>query len=300
MDFSEYARAIAARPDLPRPICNLVTVLQTESTHLLGRRIVEEYGREGLRAPGVDVIAWTQTGGIGRDGHEWSSPPGKGVYLTAMRALESTERIQLLPLAISVSLCATIDRWLRSPDSENQGPEEEPTCRLKWPNDLFVDDRKLGGILIDVVSPGAPPTPEGGSKPLASLSSAAAARKARKPIAILSVGVNVDRDLAVFEHSRATSVDVEAEQRGRATVPLATAACELIDALDAGVSVESPRLLDEYRRFSRHRPGDQMQCRVDSETVSGTFLGFDRQGFLILQVDGEERRISSGVIVDEA
>ncbi|MEE8523166.1 MAG: biotin--[acetyl-CoA-carboxylase] ligase [Thermoanaerobaculia bacterium] len=299
MDFPEYARAIASRHRR-----NFIAVQQTASTHLLARRIVEEYGRESLRAPAADVVAWTQTAGVGRDRRKWSSPPGKGVYLTAIRSLESTDRIQLLPLAISVSLCETVDRWLRPPDAAGVGdPGSEGVCRLKWPNDLYAEDRKLGGILIDVVSPGGEP-PDAGSpaaeptKPLASLSSQAAARETRKPIAILSVGVNISSDLAAFEQSRATSVAVEAERRGRAVISLAEAAAELIGAIDAGLGSGPAKLIEAYHRLSVHRPGERMRCHLKSGAVTGTFLGFDRQGFLRLRVAGEEKRISSGVIAD--
>lgn len=291
MDFPEYARAIASRHRR-----NLIAVQQTASTHLLGRRIVEEYSRESLRAPVANVVAWTQTAGVGRDRRPWSSPAGKGVYLTAIRSLESTDRIQLLPLAISVSLCETVDRWLRPPGSQ-------AACRLKWPNDLYAEDRKLGGILIDVVSPGGePPAARKASaeptKPLATLSSQAAARKSRRPIAILSVGINVSSDLAAFEQSRATSVAVEAERRGQAMISLAEAACELISAIDAGLGLGPSKLIEAYHRLSLHRPGQQMRCRLETGAVTGTFLGFDRQGFLRLQVAGEVKRISSGVIID--
>jgi BirA family biotin operon repressor/biotin-[acetyl-CoA-carboxylase] ligase len=289
MDFPEYARAIASR----RRDRNLIAVQQTASTHLLGRRIVGEYGRESLRAPAADVVAWTQTAGVGRDGRTWSSPPGKGVYLTVIRSLESADQVQLLPVAVSVSLCEAICRWLRPAGGGGGG------CRIKWPNDLFAGDRKLGGILIDVSSP--PRTPETRAaeraKPLTSLPSRTADEVSR-PLAVISVGVNLSSDLSAFAVAAATSVAAEAARHGGAGVSLDAAAGELIAAIDAGLAPEPRRLLDDYRRLSLHRPGDRIRCRLDSGAVTGTFLGFDRQGFLRLRVAGEEHRISSGVIVD--
>ena len=77
---------------------------------------------ESLSPAPADVVAWEQTGGIGRSGGGWSSPPGKGVYLTSIRGLASQQRIQTLPLAIGAAVCAgkTRGKWW---------PGTESNCR---------------------------------------------------------------------------------------------------------------------------------------------------------------------------
>ncbi len=278
MDFADFVRALARRRQGRASV--LVAVRQVRSTHLLGRRIAEEYGRESLVPPAADIVAWEQTGGVGRDGRSWSSPAGKGVYLSLIRPLESRQRIQRLPLAIAVAVCEAVDRRLG----------DARPCRLKWPNDLEVGGRKLGGILIDVLSPAARR-----SEP-----SAAARRPAT--VAILSLGVNVSRELQSFDAPRPTSLEAESP----AALPppsLDALVVELGEAVDgalAGEGSEAPdeRLIDRYQRLSRHRPGDEIRCRVDGGSLTGTFLGFDAHGFLRLEVGGEVKLISSGVVDD--
>ncbi len=292
MGFAAFVRALAYRRQ-GRPIAlrsgALAVIRRTGSTHLLARRIVGEYSREGLAPAPVDLVAWEQTGGIGRSGGGWSSPPGRGVYLTSIRALASEERIQTLPLAIGAAVCESLDRRLGG-----------GRCRLKWPNDLQVGERKLGGILIDVLSPAAREDADRrrADRRGAVRSSGAGSRPGTT--AVLSLGVNVRRDLEAFGVSRATSLEAELERAGAAGAELALDAvvAELVDAVDAELAREAApeSLVDRYQRLSIHRPGDEMRCRAGDRLLAGVFRGFDLHGFLRLEVGGEELLVSSGVV----
>ena len=98
---------------------------------------------------GAVVLADEQTAGRGRRGHTWFSPLATGLYvsvvLAPLRARVDHERATtLLTLSVGVALADAIDvvTGLR--------------IDLKWPNDLFVARRKLGGILAEAA--GAGPT----------------------------------------------------------------------------------------------------------------------------------------------
>jgi BirA family biotin operon repressor/biotin-[acetyl-CoA-carboxylase] ligase len=77
---------------------------------------------------GSIVIADHQTAGRGRVDHRWDAPPG-----TALLVSFVLEANPLLSLAAGVAAAEACD----------------PRVRLKWPNDLLLDDRKLGGILVE-------------------------------------------------------------------------------------------------------------------------------------------------------
>ena len=51
-----------------------------------------------------------------------------------------------------------------------------------------------------------------------------------------------------------------------------------------------------YAEHSLHRPGDRLRCHAGEETVEGTFLGFDRRGFLRLEVAGREMQLAAGEV----
>ena len=82
---------------------------------------------------GTLVTADEQQAGRGRQGREWTAPPGSAVLMSlVLRDLD--ERHALLPLAAAVAVCEAC---------EGAGP------KVKWPNDVWIERRKVAGILIE-------------------------------------------------------------------------------------------------------------------------------------------------------
>jgi len=110
-----------------------------------------QMGREGADAPSV-VVAWRQSAGRGRSGRSWEAQPGQTltVSLALPLALDTVPGGgSALSLAMGLSVAESLDA-LRGDGAEPIG--------LKWPNDLWVRDRKLGGILIEAsTAPALPP-----------------------------------------------------------------------------------------------------------------------------------------------
>jgi BirA family biotin operon repressor/biotin-[acetyl-CoA-carboxylase] ligase len=104
----------------------------TDSTNARARDLVE------AGAPhGAVVTAAEQTAGRGRQGRAWTAPAGKGLlYSAVLRPLD--QRHLLLPLSIPLAVCEA---------AEALRPGIE--CAVKWPNDVWLDERKLAGILIE-------------------------------------------------------------------------------------------------------------------------------------------------------
>ena len=97
----------------------------------------------GGASEGTIVVAGQQTAGRGRQGKQWSSPPGKGLYLSIILrpAIKAAE-------AAVITLAAAVG--VREVLAEEYGIE----CDIKWPNDLTVRDRKICGILMESASEG--------------------------------------------------------------------------------------------------------------------------------------------------
>lgn len=89
--------------------------------------------------PAQALLAEAQSAGRGRRGRNWRSPPGSGIYLSLAWRFESG-LTGLSALSLVAGLAAA--RVLRAHGASTVG--------LKWPNDLWADDRKLGGCLIDI------------------------------------------------------------------------------------------------------------------------------------------------------
>src|SRR3954468_22320857 len=78
---------------------------------------------------GTLVTAASQTAGRGRQGRRWIAPPGRGL----LASLVVREPPALLPLFGAVAVADTVG----------------PAARIKWPNDVLVDGRKVAGILAE-------------------------------------------------------------------------------------------------------------------------------------------------------
>lgn len=118
----------AVAPQLPGFSVEIVPEIGSTNTELMQR------ARAGRTEP-VLLVAERQTAGRGRRGRDWASE--EGASLTFSLGLElAPASWSGLSLAVGVAVAESL----------------HPDVRLKWPNDLWVADRKLGGILIETAS----------------------------------------------------------------------------------------------------------------------------------------------------
>lgn len=92
---------------------------------------------------GAHGEAWTadfQTGGRGRLGHRWLSPPGTNLMMSAVLSVDGLEpgHVATLPLAAGLATVRAVASFLPSAE-----------LGLKWPNDVLVGGRKIAGILCE-------------------------------------------------------------------------------------------------------------------------------------------------------
>ncbi len=91
---------------------------------------------------GMIVIAESQTGGKGRKGRTWFSPFGKNLYFSiALMPRLPVYIIPRLTIVAGVSVAMALKNF-------------NIDVELKWPNDLIISDRKIGGILSELYSEG--------------------------------------------------------------------------------------------------------------------------------------------------
>lgn len=89
---------------------------------------------------GAIVTAAEQSAGRGRRGRAWTAPAGKALLYSALLRPLGREHL-LLPLAVPVAVCEAIESLA------------EVRCRIKWPNDVWIDERKVAGVLIEAQPP---------------------------------------------------------------------------------------------------------------------------------------------------
>jgi BirA family biotin operon repressor/biotin-[acetyl-CoA-carboxylase] ligase len=207
------------------------------------------------------VLADVQTGGRGREGRTWVSPPG-GLYLSVLLR-PRFEKVGLLPLAAGVAV------------AEAAGALGVAT-ELKWPNDVLASGRKLAGILSE-----------------------AASGPAGVEWVALGIGVNVSLDpagLAPEMRVGVTSLGAEGATdvsvRAVATAVLARLAV-CYDALGSDPSA----VVSAWRSRAAAWWGSQVDVRAGGSPLQGRLLEVDEEGALVLELaDGARRRLLSGEV----
>ncbi len=228
----------------------------TDSTNACARELVE------TGAPhGTVVTAAEQTAGRGRQGRAWTAPAGKGLlYSAILRPLD--ERHLLLPLSVPLAVCEV---------AEGLRPGIE--CAVKWPNDVWLEERKLAGILTEAKMPGQDSAVATGELGRASL-------QPQDGWAVIGVGLN----LAVAPEEFPDELRWPAVSLGGGVEP--EAARRALDrALDCWVGAKREEVLAAWRSRDALRGRE-----VSWDGGSGVAEGIEDSGDLVV-VAGDDRLV---------
>lgn len=265
MDFDRYVEGLERRRDRRGPE-NLVVLPSVDSTNALARAVITEYQNEEQTLHPLLILALEQTGGRGRQGRNWTSPRGKGVYATRVLQVADPALLQTLPLLVGTGLCRALSLHL---------PPQSP-CRLKWPNDLLIETggerRKIGGILIE-----------------------AAVRPGEEAMAIIGFGVNYLHTADDLPEAATSLVLL-----GGGVVTLEDLTWDLVEGVEAELAHlgDPAYAVARYREASIHQPGERIVFRAGDSVTEGTFQGFDETGRLLLERDGETVALAAGEVIE--
>jgi BirA family biotin operon repressor/biotin-[acetyl-CoA-carboxylase] ligase len=197
--------------------------------------------------PGAVVIANRQLAGVGRHGHTWHSAPGEGIYCSLV--LPPTP---LLTLALGV---ATVEAIAQSTGIQ---------CDLRWPNDLMLDNRKVAGIIVQLVNGNA----------------------------IAGIGINVNHTGFPPELAKeAISLRLHAGRE----ISREAILISLLPAIDSVVTEESETILRLFAHASSYVAGRRVTVNQPGGEIAGTTAGLDPAGFLIVRKDdGTDTLILAG------
>lgn len=218
-----------------------------------------------LNAHGLVVIAKHQTAGRGRLGRRWASVPGAQLqFSVAVHWRGRAEAIGLIALAAGLSVAEAI------------GQVAGLDAKLKWPNDVLLDGRKVCGILIE-------------SKPGAD----------GQPRLVVGIGINVlgaAEDFPPEVRGLLTTLTQHATEQVNAEA-LLQAVLERLEAnlarLERG---EHGAVLDAWRARS-DLPGRRVRVTAGAQVREGRALGIDDDGALIVEsTDGTRQRHVSGEV----
>lgn len=124
-------------PEAPK---NFILLEKVDSTNNYAMGLVQK----GVANSGVAVFAMEQTAGKGRRGKSWDSLKGQNIVLSVISEMQWLPVFSQFQLSVAVAMAC---RDFLSGHVRND-------VKIKWPNDIFINDRKAGGILIENVIKG--------------------------------------------------------------------------------------------------------------------------------------------------
>jgi BirA family transcriptional regulator, biotin operon repressor / biotin---[acetyl-CoA-carboxylase] ligase len=214
-----------------------------------------------IATEGAVVVADQQTDGRGRRGHSWFSPPGAGLYVSIVlapsTAADPPRATQLLTIAVGVALAEAIE------------PTTGLRPDLKWPNDLYIGRRKLGGVLAEASS------------------------------ATVVVGYGINVHAAAFPPElgdRATSLESELGRRIDREALLAATLTAIDRRYDDLLESRFDAILDAWRRRAPTANESRVEWLSGSNVILGITKGIDDDGALIVRVGDSTERIVGGEI----
>ena len=229
-----------------------------------GRRIVhfERVGSTMIEAarlaeegcpPGTVVVADEQTAGQGRHGHLWHSELDSGLYISVLLQVPVGA---VLTLALGLATAEAITR------------ETDLHCDLRWPNDIMIHEKKVAGILVQLLGSAA----------------------------VAGIGINVNHlsfpgPLA----AEATSLSVETG-RCHSREDLSIALLRSIDSFCSMLTQGGAKpVLRMFSQASSYAKGKRVPVRMGDRVVTGITDGLDDSGFLRLRKeDGSLELILAG------
>ena len=233
----------------------------TESTNT----VAMELCLKGVKN-GTIILADAQTKGRGRlTGRSWLSPKASGLYLSIILypKLEPADYPKIT-LATGVAVCKALTEQTTAP------------IKLKWPNDLLINNRKCGGILTETGPfTGTGPTP-----------------------VIIGIGLNINTPAENFPTeltNTATSIFMETStyyDRGKLLSAIIKEMDSIINCLEQAGFAE---ILKDWQRLDAYKNRMISWVNNRGEAISGISLGPDEEGILHIQDDqGAIHTIISG------
>jgi BirA family biotin operon repressor/biotin-[acetyl-CoA-carboxylase] ligase len=249
-------------------------------TQTLGKRLIvfnritstndflKRLGRRGAEA-GALVLADHQTSGRGRLGRRWQSPPGMGLWFSLLlRPDLRAETSGVLSLAIAAVVASTLSSV------------GERSFQVKWPNDIFYDDRKVCGILCEAQISSKT---NGGT------------RDHKLDYVVAGIGVNVNQRAEDFHpdwRERATSLAMIAGHPCDRQKVLVELVRHLDVALFANLKKNLPALLSSWRSLCPEL-GKPVTLRQPKAMIQGVFENIGDGGELILRLKNGQKKIYS-------
>lgn len=198
---------------------------------------------------GLVIFTEQQSAGRGRAGRKWYSNRSESI-LCSVLLIGNILKIELLSLTCAVAVAETIGKLSSS------------RAKIKWPNDITLNNKKVAGILLESKI-------QNGNS-----------------ICVIGIGINCHQKEYSFEaelQPSATSIDIE----NKSKVDRNSLAKRLLASLDSWLTIaqtDSEKIIDKWRKLSIQL-GHRVKLIFNGKKFAGNCIGIDPDKGLIMQLD---------------
>ena len=211
---------------------------------------------------GTIILSEAQSQGRGRMGREWHSPKYKGIYLSlVLKPAILPNQAPILTLLSAVSICEAV--------KELTGLD----VKIKWPNDIFIGNKKLCGILTELN-----------------------AEMDQIRFIIIGIGLNINNDKKSLI-TGSTSLKEETDN----TFSRVSILQEILRKIEANYFIfqkSGPKVIaDKWRNYALTL-GRRVKVAIQKDQIEGQAVDIDTDGSLLLRKDsGIVQKITAGDVV---
>lgn len=232
-----------------------------DSTNTTAKILAEQNADEG-----TVVLAEQQLAGKGRMGRHWVSPYGMGLYFSIIiRPKIPVNQASQLTLVIAAVIAQLLNNKYNIP------------AKIKWPNDILVNGKKVCGILVEMSSD-----------------------IDRINYAVIGIGINVNNNLDSLSMITTNLVPTSLLLETGLRTNRAQIFAELLNKLENAYIEFIESGFEEFKQIWEtyaYSIGRLITVETTVENYKGILSGIDKSGALILNINGQKKLIYSGEIV---
>lgn len=214
------------------------------------------------QASGTVVLAEQQKAGRGRRGRTWVSPFGRNLYLSLLWRFDlSMQDLSALGIAVAVAVTRALSQY-------------SSDLKIKWPNDIFWQGKKLAGILLEVQG------------------------ETQGPVAVV-IGVGVNIGMTKEEGSNIDQDWVDLTSIYQQPVSRQQVASTVIDELIKAVNTFEQNGLSPFHK--EWASWDMLQAQqvvvsLGEKKISGVACGINENGAILIEIDGKLKAYMAGEV----
>lgn len=207
-----------------------------------------------LATPGTVYFAYEQTRGKGQRSKSWQTEKGKNLIMSAIirPPISKIDQLFVLSAATAVACCDFLKSFAG----------DETT--IKWPNDIYWNDRKAGGILIENIILGQ-----------------------TWEYAIIGIGLNINQ--TIFDQSLPNPVSLkQITGKNFNIIEMAKGLCKHLNLQIDSISINGTDAIMENYNARLYKLGRQIQLDRNGDKISGELTGVNLNGELLIKGKKEE------------